>query len=191
MRVSFTGELSYEISVAANYGMGLWTTLMGAGRKYGITPFGTEAMHVLRAEKGFIIAGQDSDGTVTPADLGMSWALSKSKDFIGKRSMGRPDSVRTDRKQLVGLLADDAREVLPEGGQIVETAASAPPVKMIGHVTSSYYSANLGHSIALALVKGGRQRHGERVYVPLEGRTVSATLTAPRFFDPDGEKIDA
>jgi len=191
MRVSFTGELSYEISVAANYGMGLWTTLMGAGRKYGITPFGTEAMHVLRAEKGFIIAGQDSDGTVTPADLGMSWALSKSKDFIGKRSMGRPDSVRTDRKQLVGLLTDDAREVLPEGGQIVETAASAPPVKMIGHVTSSYYSANLGHSIALALVKGGRQRHGERVYVPLEGRTVSATLTAPRFFDPDGEKIDA
>jgi len=191
MRVSFTGELSYEISVAANYGMGLWTTLMGAGRKYGITPFGTETMHVLRAEKGFIIAGQDSDGTVTPADLGMSWALSKSKDFIGKRSMGRPDSVRTDRKQLVGLLTDDAREVLPEGGQIVETAASAPPVKMIGHVTSSYYSANLGHSIALALVKGGQQRHGERVYVPLEGRTVSATLTAPRFFDPDGEKIDA
>jgi sarcosine oxidase subunit alpha len=121
----------------------------------------------------------------------MSWALSKSKDFIGKRSMARPDSVRADRKQLVGLLTENPGEVLPEGGQIVETAATAPPVKMVGHVTSSYYSANLGHSIALALVKAGRQRHGERVYVPLEDRTVSATITAPRFFDPDGEKMHA
>ncbi len=191
VRVSFTGELSYEISVAANYGMWLWAALMTAGRKYGITPFGTEAMHVLRAEKGFVIAGQDSDGTVTPADLGMSWALSKSKDFIGKRSMSRPDSVRADRKQLVGLLTEDPREVLPEGGQIVDTLVSAPPMKMIGHVTSSYYSANLEHSIALALIKGGRRRHGDRVYVPLEDRTVSATITAPRFFDPDGERMNA
>ena len=191
MRVSFTGELSYEINVAANYGMSLWTTLMTAGRQYAITPIGTEAMHVLRAEKGFIIAGQDSDGTVIPADLGMSWAVSKSKDFIGKRSMSRPDSVRSDRKQLVGLLTEDAGEVLPEGGQIVDTVTSAPPMKMIGHVTSSYYSANLGHSIALALVKGGRQRHGERIYVPLDDRTFSATITAPRFFDPDGERMNA
>jgi sarcosine oxidase subunit alpha len=81
--------------------------------------------------------------------------------------------------------------VLSEGGQIVETATSVPPMKMIGHVTSSYYSANLGHSIALALIKGGRQRHGERIFVPLEDRTVSATITAPRFFDPDGERMNA
>jgi sarcosine oxidase subunit alpha len=164
---------------------------MSAGLKYGITPFGTESMHVLRAEKGFIIAGQDSDGTVTPADLGMSWAVSKSKDFIGKRSMSRPDSVRTDRKQLVGLLTENPEVVLPEGGQIVDTLTSALPMKMIGHVTSSYFSANLGHSIALALVKGGQQRHGERIYVPLEDRSVNATITAPRFFDPDGEKMHA
>jgi sarcosine oxidase subunit alpha len=191
MRVSFTGELSYEINVAADYGMWLWTTLMGAGKKYGITPFGTETMHVLRAEKGFIIAGQDSDGTVTPADLGMEWAVSKSKDFLGKRSMSRPDSVRPDRKQLVGLLTEDSQEVLPEGGQIVDQVLSKPPMKMIGHVTSSYFSANLGHSIALALIKGGRQRHGERIHVPLLDRTVNATITAPRFFDPDGERMNA
>jgi sarcosine oxidase subunit alpha len=121
----------------------------------------------------------------------MSWALSKSKDFIGKRSMSRPDSVRSDRKQLVGLLTEDPREVLPEGGQIVDTLTSAPPMKMIGHVTSSYYSANLGHSIALALIKGGRQRNGERVYVPLEDRTVSATIAPARFFDADGERMNA
>ena len=191
MRVSFTGELSYEVSVAANYGMWLWTTFINAGRKYGITPFGTETMHVLRAEKGFIIAGQDSDGTVTPADLGMSWAVSKTKDFIGKRSMSRPDSVREDRKQLVGLLTEDPDDVLPEGGQIVDVVTREPPMKMIGHVTSSYYSANLGHSIALALIKAGRQRMGERVYVPLEDRTLGATITAPRFFDPDGERMNA
>jgi sarcosine oxidase subunit alpha len=191
MRVSFTGELSYEINVGANYGLGLWTALMNAGRKYGITPFGTETMHVLRAEKGFIIAGQDSDGTVTPADLGMSWALSKTKDFIGKRSLARPDSVRADRKQLVGLLTEEPGEVLPEGGQIVDVVTSALPMKMVGHVTSSYYSANLGRSIALALIKGGRQRQGERVYVPLGERSVSAVITAPRFFDPDGERMNA
>lgn len=191
VRVSFTGELSYEINVAANYGMWLWTTLINTGQKYGITPFGTETMHVLRAEKGFIIAGQDSDGTVTPADLGMTWAVSKSKDFLGKRSMSRPDSVRTDRKQLVGLLTENGQDVLPEGGQIVDTVLSAPPMKMIGHVTSSYYSANLGHSIALALIKGGHQRHGERVHVPLAERTITATITAPRFFDPQGERMNA
>jgi len=191
MRVSFTGELSYEINVAANFGMALWTTLMNAGQKFGITPFGTETMHVLRAEKGFIIAGQDSDGTVTPADLGMSWALSKSKDFIGKRSMSRPDSVRSDRKQLVGLLTESAQQVLPEGSQIVDTLLPAPPMKMIGHVTSSYYSANLGHSIALALIKGGHGRHGERVDIPLLDRTIGATITAPRFFDPGGERMNA
>lgn len=191
MRVSFTGELSYEISVAANYGMWMWTALLSAGRKYGITPFGTESMHVLRAEKGFIIAGQDSDGTVTPADLGMSWAIGKNKDFIGKRSMSRPDSVRADRKHLVGLLTEDSREVLPEGGQIVDTMTRALPVKMAGHVTSSYYSANLGRSIALALIKAGRERHGERVYVALEDRTLSAIIAAPRFFDADGERMNA
>ena len=189
MRVSFTGELSYEISVAANYGLWLWTTLMNAGQKYGITPFGTETMHVLRAEKGFIIAGQDSDGTVMPADLGLAWAVSKSKDFLGKRSMSRPDSVRADRKQLVGLLTEIPADVLPEGAQIVDTVTPAPPMKMIGHVTSSYYSANLGHSIALALIKGGRQRDGDRVFIPLEDRTISATITEPRFFDREGERM--
>jgi sarcosine oxidase subunit alpha len=121
----------------------------------------------------------------------MSWAIGKNKDFIGKRSMSRPDSVRADRKHLVGLLTEDSREVLPEGGQIVDAMTSAPPVKMAGHVTSSYYSANLGRSIALALIKAGRERHGERVYVALEDRTLSAIIAAPRFFDADGERMNA
>ena len=186
----------YPVGIGAGcepacHGLALWTEMMLAGEKYGITPFGTEAMHVLRAEKGFIIAGQETDGTVTPVDLGLEAMVSKRKDFLGKRSLLRPDTLRADRKQLVGLLTESPSEVLPEGGQVVEAVQPAPPMRMIGHVTSSYYSANLGHSIALALIRGGRQRMGERVFVPLEDRTIGATITAPRFYDPEGERMNA
>ena len=190
-RVSFTGESSFEINVPAHYGMALWTTLVNAGAKYGITPFGTETMHVLRAEKGFIIAGQDTDGTVTPIDLGLESMVSNLKDFIGKRSFSRPDSRRENRKQLVGLLTEDPKEVLPEGAQVVEKVLPRPPMKTIGHVTSSYYSANLGRSIALALIEGGRSRHGEKIRVPMERKTVAAEITAPAFYDLPGERMRA
>ena len=186
-RVSFTGESSFEINVPAGYGLSLWTALMHSGQRYGITPYGTEAMHVLRAERGFIIAGQDTDGTVTPIDLGMDWLVNRSKDFIGRRSLDRADTARDDRKQLVGLLTDNPEEVLPEGGQIVD-AVTGLPMRMIGHVTSSYFSANLGRSIALALVEGGRDRRDESVMVPLERVVMSARITEPRFFDPGGER---
>jgi len=190
-RISFTGELSYEINVRPSYGMAMWQALMSAGEKYGITPYGTEAMHVLRAEKGFIIVGQETDGTVTPYDVGMGWIVSKQKkDFLGKRSLSRPDTARPDRKQLVGLLADNPSEVIPEGGQIVAELKDKPPMTMLGHVTSSYYSPNCGRSIALALVKNGRNRLGETVHVPLEGRTISAKIAEPRFFDPEGRRLD-
>ena len=188
-RISFTGELTFEINVPASYAMALWTALINAGDKFGITPFGTETMHVLRAEKGFIIVGQETDGTVTPSDLGMDWIVSKNKDFIGRRSLSRADCVRDDRKHLVGLLPDDVNTVLPEGGQITAEKHAGPPMPMIGHVTSSYFSANLGRSFALALVKGGRQRLGAKVYVPLTDRTLSAEITEPVFFDPDGSRL--
>ena len=189
-RISFTGEVSFEINVPLRYGLALWNTLMTVGEQYGITPFGTEAMHVLRAEKGFIIAGQETDGTVTPIDLGLESMVSKRKDFIGKRSLSRPDTQREDRKQLVGLLPVDRREVLPEGSQIVEKADDKPPMAMIGHVTSGYYSAYLERSIALALIKRGRSRHGETVQVPLEDKVVPAKISAPQFYDPEGVRIN-
>lgn len=190
-RISFTGESSFEINVPARYGLALWNTLMTAGEQYGITPIGTESMHVLRAEKGFFIAGQDTDGTVTPIDLGMDWIVSKQKDFLGKRSLARLDMLREDRKQLVGLLPVDPQEVLPEGGQIVTDMDQKPPMNMIGHVTSSYYSANLKRSIALALVRGGHKRHGETVYVPLENKVIAANVSEPRFYDPEGKRMHA
>jgi len=190
-RISFTGESSFEINVAARYGLAVWQTLMRVGEKYDITPYGTEAMHVLRAEKGFIIVGQETDGSVTPLDLGMDWIVSKKKkDFLGRRSLERPDMLKPDRKQLVGLVTEDPREVLPEGAQLVEShAATPPPVPMLGHVTSSYWSPNCGHSIALALVKGGRARMGQRLHAPLADRTITCTVTEPVFFDKAGERL--
>jgi sarcosine oxidase subunit alpha len=188
-RVSFTGEISYEINVPASCALALWTALMAAGAKHGITPFGTEAMHVLRAEKGYIIVGQDTDGTVTPDDLGLGRLASTAKDFLGRRSLGRADTARIGRKQLVGLLTEDADEVLPEGGQVVAEPRPEPPMAMIGHVTSSYFSPILKRSIALALVQDGRNRLGQTVYVPLIGRTARAMIVKPVFYDPEGARL--
>ena len=124
-RVSFTGELGFEVNVPARHGLALWERLMQAGRQYDITPYGTEAMHVMRAEKGYIIVGQDTDGTLTPDDAGLAWAIGKAKpDFVGKRSLTRPDMVAKGRKQLVGLLTDDPEVVLEEGAQVVADPAS-------------------------------------------------------------------
>jgi sarcosine oxidase subunit alpha len=191
-RISFTGELGYEIQVPASYGLSLWERCMAAGAGYGIMPYGTEAMHVLRAEKGYIITGQDTDGTVTPQDLGMEWIVSKQKpDFVGKRSLARADIARERRKQLVGLLPDDPDALLEEGEQIVADPGGKIPMTMIGHVTSSYRSPNLGHAFALAMVEDGRGRQGERLYVPMLDRTITVTVTDPVFIDKDGERLRA
>ena len=190
-RISFTGELSFEVNVPAHYGRHVWERLIEAGREFDITPYGTETMHVLRAEKGFIIVGQDTDGSVTPQDMNMDWVLGKKKtfSFIGKRSLARADCRREDRKQFVGLRTQEPQTVLPEGAQIVNDPAEPKPMSMQGHVTSSYYSANLGHSIALALIKGGLRRLGQTVYCPLaDGRTVAAEIVSSVFYDPAGER---
>ncbi|MFD0167964.1 2Fe-2S iron-sulfur cluster-binding protein [Streptomyces decoyicus] len=191
-RISFSGELAYEINVPAWDGITVWKALCAAGSTFGITPYGTETMHVLRAEKAYPIIGQDTDGTVTPQDLGMSWIVSKKKpDFIGKRSHSREENQRSDRKQLVGLLPADERVLLPEGAQIIATSSvPAPPVPMLGHVTSSYRSDALQRTFALALVRSGTQRIGETLYVPLDGGTVPVTVTDPVLFDKEGTRRD-
>jgi sarcosine oxidase subunit alpha len=191
-RISFTGDLSFEINVPARYGLGLWRELMARGQAHEICPYGTEAMHVLRAEKGFIIVGQETDGTVTPDDVGMDWIVSKTKtDFLGKRSLGRRDTARAGRKQLVGILTEDPAVVLPEGVHLVEEPElrPRPPMKTVGHVTSSYDSPNVGRSIALALVADGRARTGQTLHAPLmNGRVVPVEVTDPVFFDKEGAR---
>ena len=190
-RISFTGELSFEINVPWHHGRRLWEALMAAGAEHGITPYGTEAMHVLRPERGFIIVGQETDGTTTPQDLGMDWIVSKKKpDFLGKRAWSRADTRRADRKQLVGILTENPDTVLPEGTQLVDRPGGRPPLPMIGHVTSSYASPALGRSIALALVKGGRARKGETVHAAPASGFVPCKVTEPVFYDPDGARRD-
>jgi sarcosine oxidase subunit alpha len=190
-RVSFTGEFGFEINVPADFGTHAWDAVWQRVRDCGGTPYGTEAMHVLRAEKGFIIVGQETDGTVTPGDVGLDWAIGKSKpDFVGKRSLARPDMRRPDRRQLVGLLTADPHLVLDEGAQITEAKVVETGTAALGHVTSSYSESTLGHSIALALVAGGRARMGATLHVQLPGGAAAVKIVSPVFYDPAGARLD-
>ncbi|MFT4043144.1 MAG: 2Fe-2S iron-sulfur cluster-binding protein [Gordonia sp. (in: high G+C Gram-positive bacteria)] len=191
-RVSFSGELAFEVNVAAGYALAIWEALVRAGTPFAITPYGTETMHVLRAEKGYPIIGQDTDGTVSPHDLGMGWAVSKKKpDFLGKRSFARAANNDADRKHLVGLLPVDGRTRLPEGAQVIANAQLPPaPVPMLGHVTSSYLSAELGRTFALALVRGGRERLGEILHVPIGDTLCAVEVTGTVFVDEEGARRD-
>jgi sarcosine oxidase subunit alpha len=186
-RVSFTGEIGYEINVPSEHGPTVWQALCERGKAHGMVPYGTETMHVLRAERGFIIVGQETDGTVSPDDVGLAGMISKRKaDFVGKRSLLRPDLVAGGRKQLVGLLTENPKEVLEEGAQIVSDASAS---RALGHVTSSYWSPNVGTSIALALVTDGRARHGEVLSVTTTAGFTKARVVSPAFFDPNGERV--
>ncbi|HXS20777.1 MAG TPA: sarcosine oxidase subunit alpha family protein [Steroidobacteraceae bacterium] len=192
MRVSFTGELGFEVNVPADFGLTVWQAIHDAGQKHGITPYGTETMHVLRAEKGYIIVGQDADGTVTPDDAGLSWAIGRSKpDFVGKRALQRPAFASPYRKQLVGLATRDPQCVLEEGAQIVPARQRAAVREVpIGHVTSSYHSAILGRSIALALVTSGRSRLGETLYVSMPDGDIPVQVVSPVFYDAQGSRLN-
>jgi sarcosine oxidase subunit alpha len=176
-RASFTGELGYEINVPADYGAMVWQTIYAGNA----TPYGTETMHVLRAEKGYIVIGQETDGTVIPGDLGLGWTIASEKpDFVGKRSLTRPDMLRHDRTQLVGLLSAD---LLEEGAQIVSGSGC------IGHVTSAYWSETLQSPIALALIAAGRSRRGGFLHVPMPDRTIAVRVTDPLFYDRQGGRL--
>jgi sarcosine oxidase, subunit alpha len=190
-RVSFTGELGFEINVPADYGRSLWEAIWARAQSLEAAPYGTEAMHVLRAEKGFIIVGQDTDGTMTPDDVGLSWAIAKNKaDFVGKRSLARSQLRAADRQQLVGLLTSAPDRLLAEGAQIVESPPGLNNSRALGHVTSAYWSETLQRPIALAVISAGRTRMGKTLYVLLDNGPVAVTVTSPVFFDPDNRRLD-
>ncbi|MFG2001167.1 2Fe-2S iron-sulfur cluster-binding protein [Spirillospora sp. NPDC048911] len=180
-RISFSGELAYEINVPSWHGLTLWEAVINAGA----TPYGTETMHVLRAEKGYIIAGQETDGTVTPLDAGLAWAVAAEGDWLGRRSLRRPDTIRPDRKQLVGLRPLDQSHVLTEGSQLV---AAPEATTMQGHVTSAY-RGTVG-SFALALLANGTSRLGERIYAVDSTRAIPVEVTDPVAYDKEGSRRD-
>ncbi len=189
-RISFSGELSFEVAVAAGQGLALWEALMEAGQEFGVMPYGTEALHVMRAEKGFIMIGDETEGTVIPQDLGLSWAISKKKDdYIGKRGQEREFLASPDRWKLVGLQTLDG-SVLPEGAYAVAEGTNANGQRNTqGRVTSTYHSPTLDRGIAMGLVKDGPDRMGEVLTFPrVDGTGVEARIVSPVFFDPEGEK---
>lgn len=188
MRISFSGELAYEINVQANYGAYIWKKVREAGEEYNIGVYGTETMHLLRAEKGFIIDGQDTDGTMTPPDMDMEWIMAKKKSFsyLGKRSLERPDMLREDRLQFVGIITKDLKTVLSEGCALINSPQDKDNQ---GFVSSSYYSPSIGRSIAFALVKGGRKRIGESIYAwSKDGKIIEAEISGYVFYDLKGER---
>ncbi|KSU64183.1 sarcosine oxidase subunit alpha family protein [Arthrobacter sp. NIO-1057] len=191
-RISFSGELAFEIAIPSWYGLKVWQDVYEAGQEFSITPYGTETMHVLRAEKGFIIVGQDTDGTVTPQDAGMEWVVSKLKDFVGNRSYSRADNQREDRKHLVSVLPVDKDLLLPEGAALVavEELAAEGITPMEGWVTSSYNSPALGRTFGLALIKNGRNRIGETLRTPINGQLAEVTIAETVLFDPEGSRRD-
>lgn len=191
-RISFSGELSYEVAVPASQGGAFWAALLDAGAEWDITPYGTEALHIMRAEKGFIMIGDETDGTVIPQDLGLNWAISKKKtDYLGKRAQARSHMSDPNRWQLVGLQTLDG-SVLPDGAYAVAHGVNASGQKNTqGRVTSTYHSPTLNKGIALGLVHHGPDRFGEVIDFPkLDGSIVQAKIVDPVFFDRDGEKAN-
>ena len=191
-RISFSGELSYEIAVPANQGLAFWEMLMEAGAEFGAMPYGTECLHIMRAEKGFIMIGDETDGTVIPQDLGLSWAISKKKDdFLGKRAQERSFMDNPDRWQLVGLETLDG-SVLEDGAYALAEGTNANgQVNTQGRVTSTYYSPTLGRGIAMGLVHKGPDRMGEVIsFTKIGASPVPAKIVSPVFYDPEGEKAN-
>ena len=191
LRASFTGELGYEIYVRPSIALKLWEDLFYFGKDEGLIVYGTETMHLLRAEKGYIIVGQDTDGSVTPQDMDLEWMIGKNKkDFIGKRSLTRSDTIRSDRKQLVGIRPVDQKNIIEEGQHIILSSNVKPPVKMLGHITSSYMSPNLGHSFAMAVIKDGKKLIGSKVFVSSSSNDAfEVEIINPIFIDKENKRL--
>ncbi len=189
-RISFSGELSYEVAVPASHGAAFWEACHEAGTALGAMPYGTEALHVMRAEKGFIMIGDETDGTVIPQDLNLDWAISKKKaDYLGKRGQARSYLASPDRWKLVGFETLDG-SVVPDGSYVVADGNNANGQRNTqGRVTSTYYSPTLKRGIAMGLLRHGPDRMGEVVeFGTVAGGTVKARVRDPVFYDKEGEK---
>jgi sarcosine oxidase, subunit alpha len=188
----FSGERSYEINVPARHGPHLWRTLLYLGASFDLCPIGTEALQVLRTERGFMLMTPEADGSVTPADLGLEALIGQDKgDFLGRRSLSGEDLRRPDRKQLVGIIPSTPERIFSQGAHLADESNPRPPIRAIGHIVRSCMSPALGHSITLALVKAGRSRIGEMLTMhTLDGRTEQVRVAAPVFVETNGARIN-
>ncbi|MER9298917.1 aminomethyltransferase family protein [Mesorhizobium sp. M0621] len=189
-RVSFTGDRSYEISIRADRAEPLWVQLRQAGQAFDAVAIGLEALMILRAEKGFIVIGKDTDGTTLPHDLGVEGPRAKRQtEFVGRRSLFTEEASRGDRMQLVGLAVPQGDAPLPTGAHGIRRIDGG--LRSQGFVTSSYHSPTLGRPVALGLIERGAARHGEAIEIQHLGKVMTATITAPCAFDPAGDRLHA
>ena len=189
-RISFSGELAYELSVPAAYGSAVAEAVMKAGTPHGIMPYGVEAQSVLRIEKGFVTHAE-INGTTTPGDLGMGRMVSSAKDFVGRVMLKREGLQAAGRPRLVGLVPVDAGRRIRAGAHLLKAGDAPSMAADQGYVTSACYSPNLESHIALALLADGPERHGEQLVVwdGLRGETVEARVCAPVFLDPESRRL--
>ena len=192
-RMSYSGELAYEIHVPADRGVAMWQAVLEAGAPSSIMPYGTEAMSTLRIEKGHVVVGAEADGRTTADDLGMGKLVNAAKWCIGKPLLARAAFTGRERWQLVGLTSVDPQVPIPRGAKLVADPDRAAPNPMLGHVTSWCWSPNLGAWIALALLEGGRARHGATLWAvsPLAGARTQVRVGPPTFVDPEGARLRA
>ena len=186
MRVSFTGEMSYELSVPARHALDLWQQLATAGLPYDITPLGMEALDVLRVEKGYLEVGVDTDVSTSPLDVGWATPIAKkTADFVGKRSLALPAFTRPDRLQLVGLKTSDTTQFVPVGSHVICQSTGKPE----GHITSSVLSPTLGCSISIGMLKSGHSREGDEVIIDIDRNQFVAKVVPLTFYDPEGNRL--
>ena len=190
LRVSFTGELSYEISVPAEFGASLWERLCSAGRRFGIEAFGVESLLVARTEKGYLHVGADTDGSTVPDDIGFGAAVAnKTGDFVGRRSLTLAENLRPDRLQLVGLRCVSRTEAFNAGAHLLDRKLGKLPQDTAGYLTSACSSPALNQHVGLGLLKNGRARLGETVYLVDGGLESVAMVVSPTHYDPSGSRL--
>jgi sarcosine oxidase subunit alpha len=189
-RISFSGELAYEVNVESDYGLHLWKKIMEVGSDFGVQPYGTEALSTLRIEMGHV-AGPELDGRSIPFDVGLNGMVSQKKDFIGKRSLSKDAFVAEDRQTIVGLVPVDKKSKIPEGSHIVANDKAPTPIPKLGHVSSSCWSVEYNNPFSIAIMKDGKKQIGKTLFAvsPLKDISIPVEVVSSHYVDPKGERV--
>ena len=189
-RISFSGELAYEINVESSYGTFMWEKIIEFGQEMNIEPYGTEALSTLRIEMGHV-AGSELDGRTIPYDVSLEGMLSKKKDFIGKRSLTREAFLNPKREKVVGVIPLDKKTTIPEGSHLVKDGNASSPNPKLGHVSASCWSVEYNNPFSLAIIQDGKNRIGEKLYAvsPLNNKNIAVEIVSSHYVDPKGERV--
>ena len=189
-RISFSGELAYEINVQSDHGLFMWEKMMEIGKEFGIQPYGTEALSTLRIEMGHV-AGPELDGRTIPYDVSLDGMVSKKKDFIGKRSLSKIAFNQSDRQKIVGLIPTDRKTSIPEGSHLVVDKNAKLPNPKLGHVSSSCWSVENNNPFSLAILKDGKNMIGKKLFAvsPLKNKSIEVEVISSHYVDHEGKRV--